>query len=141
MSPFTIERTYDAPADLVWKAITQKELMKQWYFDLKEFKAEPGFVFEFTGGPAPDRQYLHHCEIIEVLPGKKLKHSWSYVNYEGMSYVTFELFPEGNKTKLKLTHEGLDTFPVSNPDFAPSNFGTGWTQIIGTSLKEFVEKQ
>ena len=139
--PFVIERTYNAPADLVWKAITQKELMKQWYFDLKEFKPEAGFVFEFTGGPSPDRQYLHHCEILEVVPGKKLKHTWEYKGYEGKSFVTFELFPEGNQTRVKLTHEGLETFPANNPDFAQGNFAEGWTMIIGTSLKEFVEKK
>ena len=138
--PFTIERTYKAPVSLVWKAITQKELMKEWYFDLKEFKPEVGFVFEFYGGPSPEKQYLHRCEIIEVIPEKKLKHSWEYVTYSGKSYVTFELFPEGNSTRLKLTHEGLETFPKSNPDLAEKNFAEGWTQIIGTSLKEFVEK-
>ncbi len=138
--PFIIERTYKAPVSLVWKAITQKELMKQWYFDLKEFKAEVGFVFEFTGGPSPEKQYLHRCEIIEVIPEKKLKHSWEYVTYSGKSYVTFELFPEGNSTRLKLTHEGLETFPENNPDFAAKNFAEGWTMIIGKSLMEFVER-
>lgn len=136
--PFEIERTYNAPADLVWKAITQKELMKQWYFDLKEFKAEVGFVFEFYGGP-PEKQYLHRCKILEVILGKKLKHTWEYVGYEGMSYVTFELFPEGKNTRVKLTHEGLETFPASNPDLVQSNFVAGWTELIGTLLKNFVE--
>jgi hypothetical protein len=33
----------------------------------------------------------------------------------------------------------LETFPA-NPDFAKENFSKGWNQIIGTSLKEFLEK-
>ena len=140
-APFTIERVFKAPTETVWKAITEKDLMKEWYFDLKEFKAEVGFVFEFTGGPTPERQYLHRCKITEIIPGKKLKHTWEYITYEGMSYVTFELFPEGNNTRVKLTHEGLETFPNNNPDFAKTNFEAGWTQIIGTSLKDFVEKK
>ena len=139
--PFIIERIFDAPVEKVWKAITEKDLMKQWYFDLPEFKAEPGFQFQFTGGPSPDKQYLHVCEITEVIPEKKLAHSWRYDGYEGNSFVTFELFAEGNKTKLKLTHEGLETFPMSNPDFAKENFIAGWTGIIGKSLKEFLEKK
>ena len=32
-----IERTYNAPVEKVWKAITDKEEMKQWYFDLDAF--------------------------------------------------------------------------------------------------------
>jgi hypothetical protein len=52
-------------------------------------------------------------------------------------FVTFELFDEAGKTRLKLTHEGLETFPASNPDFAKESFTEGWTHIIGKSLKEF----
>lgn len=55
--------------------------------------------------------------------------------------MTFELFEEGDKTRLKLTHEGLETFPADKPDFARESFAAGWTQIVGSSLKEFVEKQ
>jgi hypothetical protein len=40
---------------------------------------------------------------------------------------------------LKLTHDGLETFPQNNPDFAKKNFATGWTEIVGESLKKFVE--
>lgn len=139
--PFTIERIFNAPVSDVWAALTQKELMKEWYFDLAEFKPEVGFKFEFTGGPTPERQYLHVCEILEVIPEKKLKHSWSYDGYEGNSILTFELFAEGDKTKLVLTHEGLETFPASNPDFALSNFAEGWTYIIHTSLENFLTKK
>ena len=57
------------------------------------------------------------------------------------SFVTFELFDEDGKTRLKLTHEGLATFPVTaNNDFAKINFEEGWAHITGKSLKEFVEK-
>lgn len=135
--PFVIERVYDAPRERVWEAITNKDYMKQWYFNIASFKAEPGFEFRFEGG-SKDKTYLHLCKIIEVIPGKKLKHSWQYDGYPGNSFVTFELFDEGSKTRLKLTHEGLETFP-DMPDFARKSFEGGWTQIIGTSLKNFVE--
>jgi len=137
---FTIERTFNAPVSMAWKAISDNNEMKKWYFDLAEFKTEVGFEFEFTGGPDEDRQYRHLCKITEVIPEKKLTYSWRYHGYEGNSFVTFELFEEGNKTRLKLTHKGLETFPQSNPDFAKENFAIGWTQIIGITLKEFLEK-
>ena len=137
--PFVIERTFNAPIEKVWDAISNKEAMKQWYFDLAEFKPEAGFEFQFDGGPE-DRRYKHLCKITEVIPGKKLRYSWRYDGYEGNSFVTWELFAEGDKTRLKLTHEGLETFPENIPDFAKSNFVQGWTEITGTSLKGFVEK-
>lgn len=138
--PISIERTLNAPIDVVWKAITIREEMRQWYFDLAEFKPEIGFEFRFSGGPEDGIQYEHVCVITEVIPGHKLTYSWRYEGYEGISYVTFELFPIGDATRIKLTHTGLETFPANNPDFAKENFAAGWTQIIGTSLKSFVEK-
>ncbi|MGN6437364.1 MAG: SRPBCC family protein [Agriterribacter sp.] len=136
--PFVIERVLQAPLQKVWKAITDKDQMKEWYFDLAEFEPEVGFEFSFTAG-AKDKPYLHLCKVIEVVMGKKLSYSWRYDGYEGNSVVTFELFPEGANTRLKLTHEGLETFPASNPDLAKHNFAEGWNAIIGKSLKEFVE--
>ncbi len=136
--PIIVERVYNAPISEVWKAITDKDEMKKWYFDLKEFKPEIGFKFQFTGG-TKDNQYLHLCEITEVIPEKKLTYSWRYDGYEGISFVTFELFEEDDKTRLKLTHRGLESFPKSNPDLARHNFEKGWDQILNTSLVEYLE--
>ena len=137
--PIIVERVYDAPVEKVWKAITDREQMKQWYFDLAAFKPEVGFEFQFEGGNE-DRIYVHLCKVLEVIKGKKLTYSWRYEGFQGNSLVSFELFPEGEKTRLKLTHEGLETFPADNPDFEKKNFVAGWTEIIGTNLKTFLEK-
>lgn len=137
--PIVIERTFDAPIEKVWRAITDKDQMKQWYFDIAEFKSKVGYEFRFLGGDE-GRSYAHVCKITEVAVDKRLSYSWQYEKYEGNSFVTFELFAEGDKTKLKLTHEGLEIFPMNNPDFAKESFVAGWTYIIGTSLKEFAEK-
>lgn len=137
--PFTIERTFNASVTRVWHAITDKVEMKQWYFDLPEFKTEIGCKFQFEGGP-DDRKYVHLCRVTDVIPNKKLAYSWKYDGYSGESFVMFELFGEGDKTRVKLTHAGLETFPADNPDFDRKNFEAGWTEIIGTSLKNYLEK-
>jgi uncharacterized protein YndB with AHSA1/START domain len=137
---FEIERTYNAPVAQVWKAISDKEQMKQWYFDIPSFKPETGLEFQFYGETEKGEKYLHLCKVIEVVPEKKLTYSWRYEGYEGNSFVSFEFFAEGNKTKLKLTHEGLETLPASNSDFAKENFAKRWSEIIGTSLPAFLEK-
>ena len=137
--PLVIERTFNAPIARIWKALTNRDDMERWYFDLKEFKAEAGFEFRFTV-EHKGFTYAHYCKIVEVIPGKKLAHTWRYEGLKGDSLVTFELFAEGKQTRLKLTHEGLDSFPKT-PEFAKTNFVVGWTQIIGTWLKEFVESE
>jgi uncharacterized protein YndB with AHSA1/START domain len=137
--PLVFERTYDAPISKVWKAITDRDEMEKWYFKLQEFRAEPGFVFQFRGGPAPDRQYQHICEVTEAKAPNKLTYSWRYDGYPGVSHVTFELFEEGNKTKLRLTHAGLENFQQDNPDFARKNFNEGWTHFVHTALRTYLE--
>lgn len=138
--PIVLERIFNATTSKVWKALTDKNEMKNWYFDLEEFKAVIGFQFRFTGGPSTEKQYTHLCEIIEVIPEKKLTYSWRYDGYPGKSFVTFELFELNDKTLLKLTHNGLKTFPAENADFAVRNFQAGWDEIINTSLKNYLEK-
>jgi uncharacterized protein YndB with AHSA1/START domain len=133
-----IEQTFNAPVKMIWKAITNNKDMKKWYFDISEFKAEPGFEFHFYAGNE-DRVYLHLCTIKEIIEGKKISYSWSFDGYPGNSMVSFELFEDGNKTRLKLTHEGLESFPKNNPDFAIDSFEQGWQFILGTSLKDFIE--
>ncbi|HWC55033.1 MAG TPA: SRPBCC domain-containing protein [Chitinophagaceae bacterium] len=138
---FVIERIYNAPVDKIWKALTDKDEMKKWYFDLKEFKPEVGFEFQFYGEGKQGEKFLHLCKITDVIQNKKLRYSWRYEGYEGISFVTFDLFAEGETTRLKLTHEGLESFPkTANNDFAKENFAEGWTYITGISLKEYLEK-
>ena len=51
-----------------------------------------------------------------------------------------ELFSQGNTTTVKLTHEGLETFPLTAHNaFARENFVEGWTYLIGKGLKDFLE--
>jgi len=135
--PLVIERTFDAPVAKVWMTITNANEMRRWYFDLKEFKPEVGFEFQFVV-EHEGNTYDHRCKVTEVIPQKKIAYTWRYGGHEGDSLVTFELFAEGDKTRLKLTHVGLETFPKL-PAYARKNFEQGWTSLIGTSLKDFVE--
>jgi uncharacterized protein YndB with AHSA1/START domain len=134
-----VERTFNAPLAKVWKALTDVDQMRQWYFDLKEFRPEVGFEFEFVV-EHEGNSYHHLCKITEVIPQKKIAYTWRYKSDPGDSLVTIELFREGEKTRLKLTHEGIENFPRTSA-YARKNFEAGWTAIIGTELKRFLEKK
>jgi uncharacterized protein YndB with AHSA1/START domain len=137
--PLVVEQTYNAPISRVWEAITDYHKMQEWYFKMEDFKPEVGFKFSFTGSNK-GKTYLHLCEVTEVIPGKKLGHTWTYKDYPGEAHVTWELFDEGdNKTRLRLTHTGLETFK-NDEELPRENFVKGWTHITGTSLKNFLEK-
>ena len=134
------ERTYNAPIATVWKALTDKDQMRQWYFDIAEFKPEVGFEFSFVAGD-DQVKFLHLCRITAVEPMKKLAYTWAYDIVPNITtLVTIELFDEGNnKTRVKLTHQGLDQFAKEDTRFAKKNFVQGWEHFIGKALKNFVE--
>jgi len=137
-TPFIIERILNAPINKVWQALTETDKMKVWYFpQLKEFQPVVGFEFDFSNDGSP---YRKEWKVTAVEDGRKLAHSWAYKGYSGTSEVTFELFEEGDKTKILLTHTGLESFPA-DPHFARQRFVDGWTTIIGTNLKNYVERK
>jgi uncharacterized protein YndB with AHSA1/START domain len=138
--PIITERTFNVPIAKVWEALTDNKQMKKWYFDLPDFKPEVGFEFSFSAGEK-NKQYLHLCKVKEVVPAKKIAYSWRYDGYPGNSLVSFELFEEDKKTKLRLVHEGLETFGTSNPDLAKENFSIGWNYILDKSLKDYLSSE
>ena len=132
-----IERTLNAPVARVWRALTDVEQMRQWYFDLEKFEPKVGFEFKFAV-EHEGNTYRHICRVTEATPEKKIAYTWRYEDQPGDSLVTFELFGEGGKTRIQVTHTGIETFPQT-PAYAPKNFEAGWTQLVGTELKQFVE--
>jgi hypothetical protein len=58
-----------------------------------------------------------------------------YKGYPGRSEVIFDLTAEGGKTRLRLTHTGLASFP-DDPHFARERFESGWQRILGVNLKQ-----
>jgi uncharacterized protein YndB with AHSA1/START domain len=136
--PLVIERTFKASASRIWRALTNVDEMREWYFDLKAFEPKPGFEFEFT--VEHDGNTFHHlCRITEAIPEKKVAYTWRYAGEPGESLVTFELFPETGGTRLRITHAGLETFPRT-PQFARKNFEGGWT-ALASELQRFVENR
>lgn len=136
-----LERTYQASIDRVWKAITDKEQMKEWYFDVSDFKPEVGFRFQFYGENANGKKLLHLCVVTEAEPPVKLSYTWCYKDYPGQSLLTFELREEAKRTThLKLTHSGTDTFPYDNEDFKQADFNQGWNDILDGPLREFIDE-
>jgi uncharacterized protein YndB with AHSA1/START domain len=136
--PLIVERTYDAPVHQVWQALTDREKMKHWYFDIPGFKAELGAEFTFKAGCDGDQEFLHSCKITALVPNQKIAYTWHYPGYDGMSEVSFELSGDNGKTHLKLTHSGLETFPQTGA-FARENFNGGWTHFAG-ALGDFLRK-
>lgn len=136
----SIEEIYAAPISTLWRAITDKEEMKQWYFDIKDFVLQKDTVFNFyeSGGK---NLYHHRCVILEIVPNKKLQYTWTHPSHsKGSSILTWILDTTDNGTKVTLIHEGVENLMDGGDAFKKENYLIGWTEILGTSLKNFVEK-
>ena len=142
METFQIEKIYKAPINLVWQAITDRAMMKEWYFDFDEdFKLEAGAVFEWTAGDTKDKQWLHRGKMIEIIPNEKLVHTWEYPGYSGTSTLHWNLVKVNEATtKVSLIHEFTIPFDSTVAALKTANFEMGWTHIINVSLEEYLDK-
>src|SRR3954469_926157 len=145
-----LERLLDAPVETVWRYLTEAELRSRWFMGGTD--ATPGGEFDLL---------VDHDRLSdEVVPYPE-----SYASFKGSVWtekvtqfepprllettfqggkngvVTYELFPEGEKTRLILTHGGITS------DTGAQDFGTGWNshltvlaeRLAGRGVRNFWE--
>jgi len=143
-----LERTLDAPVETVWRYLTEAELRQQWFMGGTD--ARPGAEFELLNDHdnlsdedvpypedyAPYKGKSWHETVIRFEPPRVLE-----TTFQGgkNGRVTFELFPEGDRSRLVVTHSGI-TSPTGFQDF-----GGGWNshmtvlqeRLAGRGVKDF----
>lgn len=135
--PLIKEFYYNVPIEKVWETLIDKDKMKKWYFpQLQKFEPVVGYKFQFDDN---NSEYQKKWAVTKVTEGKTLAHSWAYKGYPGSSEVIFNLFEEGNKTRLRVTQTGLESFP-NVPHFKRERFDWGWDNLLGHNLRRLLEK-
>src|SRR5919112_2741013 len=151
VAPDTIrlERTLDAPIETVWLYLTEAELRRDWFMGGTD--ATAGGEFDLV---------VDHANLSE---DKDVPYPESYAKYKGAVWsekvtrfepphvlattfqggkngvVTYELFAQGDKTRLVLTHSGIES------GTGAEDFGTGWNshltvleeKLAGRSVRDF----
>lgn len=120
----------NASAEKIWKALTTKEQMKEWYFDIPDFKLEEKSVFNFfeTG---ETKEYHHQCEILEIIEHEKFVHTWTHPSHsKGTSTLSWILENNEKGVLIHLKHEGIEQFEDAGPAFSEANFEMGWKNIL-----------
>jgi uncharacterized protein YndB with AHSA1/START domain len=139
-TPIVVDQTFDATIDTVWNAITQIDLMRQWYFEnIPSFRPEVGFETQFNV-KSEGRDFLHMWRVTEVIPLQRIAYDWKFADYLGDALVVFELSRQNNSTKLKLTCYVLESFPEDIPEFTRESCIGGWEFFIKKRLKEYLER-
>jgi uncharacterized protein YndB with AHSA1/START domain len=135
-----LERLLDAPAETVWRYLTEADLRREWFMGGTD--ARPDSEFELvvdhdnlSDEPAP------YPESYAAYKGNvwREKVSWFEpprlleTTFQGgkNGTVRFELFPEGERTRLVVTHSGI----VSGT--GAQDFGTGWNSHMAVLQERF----
>lgn len=94
-----IERTMPFPANRIWRALTQPELMAEWLLK-SDFAPEVGRAFRFT-----QEWGAIDCTVTEVEPETSLAYTWAAFGL--VSTVTWTLTPVGSGTLLRMEQVGF----------------------------------
>jgi uncharacterized protein YndB with AHSA1/START domain len=111
------ERTYDAPAEDVWAALTEPARLRGWLAPAgAEIEGRDGGGFEFR--MSDDEAHRVWGTVRTWSPPSLLEIEW---HFEGQSesVVRFELEPRGEATQLVLEHRDL-------PQEQAAGYGSGW---------------
>lgn len=116
-----ISRELSAPPERVFAALTQPELMNQWFYGNTESSAQVESDFRVRGqytvymrnadgdlatcGPDNEAGCAPHGEYLEIDPPRKLVFTWVSEGFVEHSVVTIELSPIERGTLLNLRHE------------------------------------
>jgi len=139
LAPILVERTYAASPGQVWEALTDKEKLTLWYFEIPDFELEKGRKFDFYESKGVNR-YHYQIEILDFKPNELLQYAWSHpTESQGKSVVTWYLIPRGNATAVRVIHEGIDSFSDAGTLLERAKYERGWNNIMGTSLANFLE--
>lgn len=135
VAPDTIrlERMLDAPAETVWRYLTEADLRRQWFMAGTDATAggevemiidhdnlsEDEVPYPADYAAARGKRFIDR--VLRFEPPRLLQ-----TTFAGGAHgvVTYELEPHGERTRLVLTHSGI-TSPTGFQDF-----GSGWTSHL-----------
>lgn len=135
-----VEQLLETPAEVVWEAITDKDQMRQWFFEsISDFRPEPGFETEFIVH-CDGTDYPHQWKVKEVDPGKRIAYGWRYGGIPGDSTVIWELSETPEGTRLEFTQEFHASFPEDNSVFSREAGIAGWKYFVCEQLPAFLKQ-
>jgi len=134
-----LERMLDAPAETVWRYLTEADKRRDWFMGGTDAKPGGEFDLVVNHDNLSDEKDVPYPESYEKFRGAV----WTekVIRFEppsllettfqggGNGTVTYELFPDGERTRLVLTHSGIES------GSGAEDFGTGWNSHL-TVLEE-----
>ena len=129
-----IDEVFPHAPEVLWKTLTNGELMARWLMPSTGFAPVAGTHFTFQTTPGGAWDGVIHCQVLEAIPNHRLVYAWRGGHPENVGYgapldtiVTWSLTQVENGTRLRLVHSG---FVTPRNDSAYKTMGEGWQKVV-----------
>jgi uncharacterized protein YndB with AHSA1/START domain len=143
---FVIERSIDAPARLVWEALTKPEHLKEWYMpkawgrvSRAEMDVRPGGMFSIDIAGEGGQEFPNLGCFLDVVPMQRLV--WTSMLFPGYRPAVFDDIPITAIVTLEALGTGTRyTFTALHRDEADfeTNKTSGWQQGTEIAVNQLV---
>jgi uncharacterized protein YndB with AHSA1/START domain len=133
--------SFEHGPETVWEYLVTPELVAKWLMK-NDIRPVVGHKFTFATNAIPTHKFdgMVHCEILEVVPNKRLVYSWKGGPGDGTinldTIVNWTLVPKGNGTELTLLHTGF----TKDNQITRGMMNEGWGKHIKDRLTELINK-
>jgi uncharacterized protein YndB with AHSA1/START domain len=112
MSAIRIVRDYPYPPALVWRAVTDPELIPLWTATgaggrPEGFAPVPGTRFRFVAKPKPGWNGTVNCEVLAASEPCLLRYTWTDDGGSDVTVVTYRLENHAGGTRFTFEHTGF----------------------------------
>ena len=124
-----VEREMAHPPEKIWRALTQGPLIEQWLMK-NDFEPILGHKFNFRAAPIHGWNGVTDCEVLEIVPHKRLAYSWNASGDQApdglKTIVTWTLTPCEGGTRVRMEQSGFS--PQDEAGYR--GMGAGWPRIL-----------
>ena len=143
---FAIERFIDAPARIVWEALTRPEHLKEWYMPRQwgrvsraEMDVRPGGIFSIDIATGDGQEFPNLGCFVEVVPLERLV--WTSMLFPGFRPAVFDDIPITAVVTMEAAGTGTRyVFTALHRDEADfeKNKESGWQKGTEIAVDQFV---
>lgn len=129
-----VDEMFPHAAETIWRVLTSGELMARWIMAPTGFAPVKGTRFTFQTKPAGAWDGTIRCEVLEVIPNRRLAYAWRGGDAGNVGYgskldtvVTWDLTQTEAGTRIRMVHSG---FVTPRNDTAYKNMSDGWKTVV-----------
>jgi uncharacterized protein YndB with AHSA1/START domain len=130
-----VDEVFPHAPETIWATLVRPDLMARWLrMTPVGFEPVVGNRFTYQTSAAGEWDGTIQCEVVEVVPNRRLAYSWKGGHGANEGYgslldtvVTLSLEPGEDGTRLRVVHAG---FILPRNETAYRNMSGGWTGVV-----------